>query len=889
MALFAMRRFLPVLLVLFAGSGCAALIYEIVWFQLLQLVIGSSAVSLAVLLGTYMGGMCLGSLLLPRLIDRRRHPLRVYAWIEAGIGICGLLVLFGVPRIDSVYAAIAVQGFAGILLRGVICAAALLIPTMLMGASLPAMARWVDSTREGIAWLGFFYGGNIAGAVIGSVLAGFYLLRLYDMAVGTYVAAAINIAVALIGLALSTVARYSPTVADSGSGTVGQSIAANDDSGTVTGSGPNAAGPSEAAWPVYVTIGLSGLCALGAEVVWTRLLSLMLGATVYTFSIILAVFLAGLGIGSGAGSMLARKLRRPRIALGVCQILLASAAAWAAFTIAVIIPSPGFDPTIPQDPLVVFQMDLERCAWATLPAALLWGASFPLALAALARRTDSGAADATTSIDAPASRDGGPGAGPGTRPPQDVDSAVAGSIRTPASRDGGPGAGPGTRPPHDVDSGVAPGGDEDTGWLTGRVYAANTIGGIIGALAFSMILIPAFGTRGSERWLIALAAISGFVLLIRAVKAWSVIAAALAIGALIWTVQGVPWLAIGYGRRMNEYKQYNSYPLYIGEGMNSSIVVSEYLSGVRYFHVSGKVEATTERFDMRLQRMLGHLSALLVAKPEKILVVGFGAGVTAGTFVLHPAVKRIVISEIEPLIPPASTKYFKNENYDVLHNPRTEVHYDDARHFVLTTNEKFDVITSDPIHPWVKGTSTLYSKEYFELCKQHLKPGGVVTQWVPLYESDFATVKSEFATFFDVFPHATIWNSDATNQGYDVVLVGQAEPSPIDLDQLDARLKRADHARVVASLNEVALGSAVDLMATYAGREDELRAWLAGAEINRDLNMRLQYLAGWGLNYNRADLIYGEMLRHRGFPADLFRGSENSVGVLRSLLEGQGR
>ena len=174
------------------------------------------------------------------------------------------------------------------------------------------------------------------------------------------------------------------------------------------------------------------------------------------------------------------------------------------------------------------------------------------------------------------------------------------------------------------------------------------------------------------------------------------------------------------------------------------------------------------------------------------------------------------------------------------------------------------------------------------MCKEHLKPGGVVTQWVPLYESDPATVKSEFATFFQVFPHATIWNSDVSNQGYDVVLVGQADPRPIDVEEWDRRLHRPDYSRVVASLNEVSLGSAFDLLSTYAGRQDELVPWLKGAQINDDLNMRLQYLAGWGLNYNHADLIYRAMLRYRRFPRDLFKGSEEFLVNLRALFAEQG-
>ena len=179
---------MPILLILFAGSGCAALIYEIVWFQLLQLAIGSSAVSLGALLGTFMGGMCLGSILLPKKISTRHHPLRVYAYLELGIGVLGLLVLWLIPVLDRVYAAVASIGLQGVFLRAVVAAICLLPPTLLMGASLPAIARWIETTPSGISWLGFFYGGNIAGAVVGSLVAGFYLLRVYDMAFTTYVA-----------------------------------------------------------------------------------------------------------------------------------------------------------------------------------------------------------------------------------------------------------------------------------------------------------------------------------------------------------------------------------------------------------------------------------------------------------------------------------------------------------------------------------------------------------------------------------------------------------------------------------------------------------------------------------------------------------------------------
>src|SRR5437870_2626122 len=160
------EEWLPVLLFLFVGSGCAALIYEIVWFQLLELVIGSSAVSLGVLLGTFMGGMCLGSLLLPRFISPSQHPLRVYGMLELCIGAMGILVLGAVPLAGGLYTAYVGHGFAGIVLRAAVAGLCLIPPTLMMGATLPAVSRWIETSREGMSWLGFFYAGNITGAVI---------------------------------------------------------------------------------------------------------------------------------------------------------------------------------------------------------------------------------------------------------------------------------------------------------------------------------------------------------------------------------------------------------------------------------------------------------------------------------------------------------------------------------------------------------------------------------------------------------------------------------------------------------------------------------------------------------------------------------------------------
>jgi spermidine synthase len=307
-----MRRYLFLLLILFLGSGCAALIYEVVWLQLLELIVGSSSFSVGLLLGTFMGGMCLGSFLFFRVVPRESHPLLVYATIELGIGFLGILLLYGMPWIGSIYTAWAGSGFLGMLLRGLVAGICLLPPTVLMGATLPAISRWVEATSaSGISWLGLFYGGNIAGAVVGSLVAGMYILRVHDATIATFVAVALNLAVGLIALAMAKATPFAPVATEP------KPLRSHSNS-------------SSYSKRVYVVLALSGMTALASEVIWTRVLSLLFGATVYTFSLILAVFLIGLGIGSTVGSTLSKRLRRPQVALARCQILLCAALAWAA-------------------------------------------------------------------------------------------------------------------------------------------------------------------------------------------------------------------------------------------------------------------------------------------------------------------------------------------------------------------------------------------------------------------------------------------------------------------------------------------------------------------------------------------------------------------------------
>lgn len=790
------RSFTLPVLVLFVGSGCAALVYEIVWFQLLQLTIGSTATSLGLLLATFMGGMCLGGLVWPRLASPRRHPLMVYAALELGIGVLGLAAVYAIPLLRGVYVQLIGHGYADLLMRGSLCAVCLLPPTVLMGATLPAVARWVEQTPRGLARLGFFYAGNTIGAVIGCLLAGFYLLRVFDLTTAAFVAASINIAVAVVALLLAGRAPYEIPVV----------TAKVESTGSV-----------RTAWHVYVVIGLSGLTALGAEVVWTRLLSLMLGSTVYAFSIILASFLVGIGLGSAVGSWWCGRRaemnsRSGRTALGVCQMLVAAAILWAAAAATLIMPHHREELKAGDDPWLMLGGDMLWALAVIVPAAVMWGASFPLAIAAA----------------------------------------------------------------------VGPQGDRAR--VVGGIYAANTAGAIVGALAFSLWLLPLWGTQQAQHALVIVAGLAACLALGGSSRPRLVTAAVLVMVACGLFVPEVPFTLIAHGRYEEEMFG-GAKELYRGEGRNATIAVSEYANGVRTFHISGRVEASSNRVDMRTQRMIGALPAVLHPKPESVLVVGFGAGVTAGSFLsLFVDVKRVVICEIEPLIPRHVGPLFQDYNLGVADDKIVEIVYDDARHFVLTTDEKFDIITSDPIHPWLKGAAALYTVEYFESVKRRLKPGGVVSQWIPLYESNTEAVQSALASFFEVFPHGTVWTNARYSNFYDLVLVGTVEPWSLDLDEFEGRMNRPAAMIMKDLLAEVDFATPFDMMASYAAAGSDLQPWLAGAEVNRDRNLRLQYLAGLTPRGNDGEAIHRELLRHRGVDPRHFSGSTELRDRLERLM-----
>src|SRR5262245_20065870 len=519
------RPIVPILLAFSIGSGCAALIYAVVWFQLLDLVIGSPWVSLDVLLGSLAAGVCIGSILLPRLVSNKEHPLKVYAFLEFALGVAGIGILYAMPFIAFMSWGKIVAG---------IC---LLLPSVLMGATLPAIARWFTAIEQRTTEIGLFLTGYIAGAVAGSLLAGFYLLRIYDVTVATFAALALHCGIAIIAMAVAKSAHYQPPATD----------------GAV---------PVRRFISIHVSTALTGMTALVAGVIWTRHLSLLLGGTVYTFSLMLAVFLLGIGIGSSAGAVIARWLKRPQWVLGLCQVLLCAAIAWTAYVVTRSLPYWPINPSLTRDPWISFQLDVFRLFLALLPATCLWGLTLSLALAAVPR-------------DGP-----------------------------------------------------------DAAWVVGRMYASSAGGAGTGILVTT--LVPWIGSQHAQQGLILVSAATGLLMWWTAGRRPRLQFSNAAVALLVAVVASllalsVPTISaelIAFGRFLPERGR-SSEVIYARETLHSSVAVTREVNGLLSYHNNGQLQVLSAH-DMRSQRVLGHLTTLAAHNSQSFLVIGCGAGVTAG-------------------------------------------------------------------------------------------------------------------------------------------------------------------------------------------------------------------------------------------------------------------
>jgi spermidine synthase len=776
---------------LFFFSGFAALVYQVVWMRHLSLFFGSDVYAVAITLSVFMGGLSLGSWLAEKFVDRLERPLVLYGGIEIGIGAYAFIfqwllhafapMLLGIYRSSFESAPLAYQAT-----RVGVAVAVLLLPTTLMGATLPLIVSgFVRRDSELGRFGGWFYALNTLGALAGTLAGAFLLIPWQGIARTTLIAVSINFAVGVSVAAIGVRVRLPKS--DAEQTTEPGSMAWRHD-------------PTVVRWAL-LGIAVSGMAALGLEVVWTRLLTLLFSATVYSFALMLASFLFGIYYGSRRASRTIDAHPNPvrcfadlELGLGVSVALLAvlTYIAPAVFTILIwgLTRVAGNNFAFGSIAAQLFVGGLLI----VVPTILL-GATFPAAV----------------------------------------------RICTPGAERAGSGA--------------------------ARVYAANTGGAIAGSLLAGFVLIPAFGSRNSLVMLAALFLVNGLLLLRCAGQRcfWRDPRALLCVGVTVVAAAG--GLALPHQTVANYGLQKSAHPtlLYHGEGVAHSVDVVRAPNQNVIMMVDGNTEADTSFIQRRHFILKGHLPLLLHPAPRDVAVVGLGLGVTLAATERNPEVAHIQVIELTPEMVLAQ-QHLEQITGGVLHSPKINVRIDDGRNFLAMTDRQFDMITADPIHPRISGVGYLYTEEYYRAIRQRLKSGGVVCQWMPMYNISRESFNVAFRTFARVFDNASFWYV----RGHGL-FVATSEPFEIDY----GRLKERTAAPAVAEdLDSIEIKGPAGLLSHLLMGPAQIKRYLAASgedKLNTDDNARLEYDTPFEFLHPTTEIV-AALKPYAGFDPELLVG-----------------
>ena len=709
---------------LVAVSGACGLVYQSLWLRSFGLVFGNTTDAVAMVLATFMGGLALGSALAARRTCRA--PLRAYARVELGIGAAALLSVPLLRALPGAYAAVAgrlgLEGASDLALRALFAGAILLPATVLMGATVPIAVESLARRGGGLGGsFGRLYLANTLGGAAGVALGPFVLLPALGVS-GTLVAAALG------NLLVGAAARRSSLGEER---TVPAAIGA--------GSAPEAAGPSLPPVLLRVLAFASGAFTFGIEVVWTRSFALVIGSSVYAFSLMLLAVLLGIAAGTFVHERMRPRFARPGPWLGG----LLAAAGLAAVAGAVALGGlPALFFALMKGMPVSFGAhqvaSFALCLALMLPVTVPLGLTFPLLAAA-------------------AEGAGAPQAAAGRLYAWNTAGALAGALA----------GGFLLVPLLGLQSSFVA--------LGGVALAAGTA-----ALAWSrpLPLLPRLAAVAA----VALAAL----LLAPRFRTWD----PLLMTAGIYKY-GLEWrerAGFDLGQDLRAERELVFYE----EGREAVVAVAQRPGSTRRFlSVNGKTDAGSGAEDVLTQRFIAHVPLLLHEAPRRVLVVGWGAGATAASAALYP-VETIECVEIEPATFRAAP-LFEALSGGVRRDPRFRIVFRDGRSHLLRSEPVWDVIVSEPSNPWISGVSNLFTREFYAVARDRLAPGGVFGQWFQYYNLDPADVKVELATFASVFPHASLWLVPPITGGgtgsltADLVLVGSREPHALDF----ARLRRA--------------------------------------------------------------------------------------------------
>jgi spermidine synthase len=779
-------------------SGMSGLIYEVAWVRSLELIFGATTFAVATVLASFMGGLAAGSAVAGALTPRfeRHHPLRLYASFEVLIAVVGLLIpaafraLVPLVQVASSFSEASFTLFS--LVRFLICAGVLLVPTALMGATLPVVSRYAAfasaeaGSGETARRIGVLFAVNTAGAVVGCAAAGLLLLPALGLRGTQGLAVALNLAAAAGAWAL---ARRVPFA--------GAPVPAA--SGAASGAAPEAASGAPAAGRAALLVGcyaVSGAVAMLYEVAWSRFLVLVIGSSTYSYTIMLTTFLVGLTAGAWLGTRLLRPGTDPMLAVALCQLLVGVGTFLGLFTAGELpwlyhVIHDAFDPSA--HGLLVVQLVLA--AGVMLVPTIGLGAMFPLTIGGLE-----------------------PG---GTRAPRLVARAYAWNT-----------------------CGAIAGSIAAGFWLIPMLGSRNVL--IAGILANSAVAAaglaatgPAALGRGRRALLLALVALFAVNLFV-ATPAWRQELLSSGIFRYADRYRGLDRAAFRERMRASHGEF-----LFFDEGLTCTVTVFRTTQSLT-LAVNGKPDAMVPPGlaepvptgksqpigDLPTQVLVGQLPLLLAERIDDVLVVGLGSGVTLGSVLTHP-VGRVDCLELEHAVVRAS-RLFDTQSGAPLDDRRVRLLVNDARNDLLVRDRAYDVIISEPSNPWIPGASTLFTRDFFEVARRRLRPDGVFCQWIQMYElwpDDFGTI---LRSFMAVFPAVQIWRI-----GSDAVLLGGAADIALPVDRLSARATE----RVRGDLARIGIRAPEDLLARFWIGGEELSRAVAPGPVNTDDNMRIEFAA----------------------------------------------
>jgi predicted membrane-bound spermidine synthase len=807
-----MKSLRAVICLLFA-SGMCALVYQLTWLRELRLIFGTSTAASAAVLGVFMGGIGLGSIVLGRRADRAARPLALYGKLELWIAVTAALSPLLVALVRHAYIAtggtMAWGQGAGTIIRLLLAAVVLGAPTFLMGGTLPAAAKAVSRDDDhGRRALAFLYGANALGAVTGVGLATFFLFERFGTLMTLGIACAVNL---LVGLLALVVARFAPEPAPETQGKQKKQ--------------PSAAemAPVSPRPFVLAAAATTGFAFMLLEMVWYRMLSPLLGGSTFTFGLILAAALLGVGLGGAAYALVGQN--RPATLHGFALTCTVEA-----FFVA--LPFALGDRlavlTALLQPLGLIGFSGQVLAWSVIaglvvvPAAFIAGVQFPALISLLGR----GGRDA--------------GAHTGRAYAWNMAGAITGSLA------GG--------------FGLLP------------LLTAPRTWQLVAALLVLLGLVAVVLSWRKERQPARLFLPFG--------TAVAALALLFAVGpTAVWRHS-----PIGAGRTnlvkmksRNELRAWVNLTrqgiLWQADGVESSVGVANDDSFA--FMVNGKSDGNA-RNDAGTQVMLGLIGALLHPNPKQALVVGLGTGSSAGWLAAIPSMEKVDVVELEPAILRLA-RDCGAVNHDAMKNPKVHVHLGDAREVILTNREQYDIIASEPSNPYRAGVASLFTREFYTAAAARLREDGHFCQWVQAYEVDSETIRTIYTTLLSAFPLVETWQ---TKTG-DLCFVASKLPVNYDAETLRARIRQEPFRSALAQVWRVTTLEGV--LARYVADESVARSLAdsPGARINTDDGNFLEYAfartVGRDKNFMIDHLLLAAQRRGVDLPAGLVANIDHDL------------